>query len=88
MSKTIIFIVVIIIAVVVGVVFYTGSQSVQRESIIPLAPTEVPVIDIQANQDQTLDSEVLVIDAQIDSLNTDAENITQSINDTPIDPTL
>ena len=80
MSKTTVF-VIIIVAVIAGIALYSGSQPMERESIVPVVP-------MQKAQKPTLNSEVSAIDAQLTSLDADTANITQGINDNPIDPTL
>lgn len=83
MSKAIVF-VVIIVAVIAGAALYSGSHPAPSRVVAPAftmkkAP-EAPK--------PTLSSDVSAIDVQMASLNTDASNITQSINDQPVDPTL
>lgn len=70
-----------IVAVIAGAALYSGSQPMQNGSV-------VPVVAVQKAHKPTLNSEVSAIDVQLTSLNTDTANITQSINDKPIDPTL
>lgn len=70
-----------IVAVIAGAALFSGSQSMQSGDV-------VPVVAVQKAHTPTLNNDVSAIDAQLTSLDTDTANISQSINDKPIDPTL
>lgn len=85
MSKATVFFF-IIIAVVVGAVLYSNSKPVPS-SVVNMQGA-VPAQQAPNASKTSVSSDASAIDAQMTSLDADTANISQSINDQPIDPTL